>query len=316
MTRLYRKVIKIKAEDSPNVQIAIAQKDAGIEPTGEVVVPGVIGWYEYCKRRATWDAVRQCIGLDGEFYEGASVLLFPPTWLNLAEQVAARLSAKRKGVAMGVDTAEGGDSTCWAITDYKGLIHLRSEKTPDTSVITGTTLALAQEYGIVDEMIMFDQGGGGLEHADRLRAQGHKRIRTVFFGEPVAPDPSLYIKPWDTKQEERRERYTYKNRRAHIYHLLRLTIEPIKNAQGEPVASFGLPAEYSELRRQLAPIPLSYDEEGRIYLPPKRKRDANDTRVTLTELIGCSPDEADALTIAVYAMQDEPPKASVSGGWF
>ena len=42
--------------------------------------------------------------------------------------------------------------------------------------------------------------------------------------------------------------------------------------------------------------------EGKIVLPPKYKKDRNSTQVTLTELIGHSPDEADALALAVYGL--------------
>jgi hypothetical protein len=46
-----------------------------------------------------------------------------------------------------------------------------------------------------------------------------------------------------------------------------------------------------------------YDEEGRMMLLPKsRKPGGNATQKTLTELIGHSPDEADALALAVHAM--------------
>ena len=60
-----------------------------------------------------------------------------------------------------------------------------------------------------------------------------------------------------------------------------------------------VPARKS-LREQLTPIPLQYDEEGRMWLLHKNKRDQDDERPTLTELIGHSPDEADAFVLAVY----------------
>ncbi len=58
-------------------------------------------------------------------------------------------------------------------------------------------------------------------------------------------------------------------------------------------------------------MPLTYDDEGRLYVLPKtRKADAviknQGVRAkTLTELIGHSPDEADALALAVYVMLSE-----------
>src|SRR5215204_6203156 len=107
---LYRKVIQIKAEHSPNVRLALAQRADGLTPNGQNIVPGALSWRDYLKRRATWDEIRQCIGLDAEFYEGKEVLLFPPLWLNRAEEAARKLRGQtRSPSAMGVDPAEGGD---------------------------------------------------------------------------------------------------------------------------------------------------------------------------------------------------------------
>src|SRR6266446_8686061 len=111
----HRRVIHVRAEDSPNVRYALAQIAKGIKPTDEVLVPGILTWGEYKFRRATWDKVRQCIGLDGRFYEGAEVLLFPPEWLTRAADVARSLVGKpRKVEAIGIDTGEGGDLTTMA----------------------------------------------------------------------------------------------------------------------------------------------------------------------------------------------------------
>src|SRR3972149_2557666 len=80
----------------------------------------------------------ECIGLDAEFYEGAEVLLFPPEWLNLAENRADAIEKmQRQAKAIGIDPAEGGDQTAIAVVDELGLIELSSRQTPDTSVITG-----------------------------------------------------------------------------------------------------------------------------------------------------------------------------------
>jgi hypothetical protein len=105
---------------------------------------------------------------------------------------------------------------------------------------------------------------------------------------------------------EKEERYHFKNRRAEMYGTLRVFLDPsLKRYVGnkDEFTGFGLPAEYIELRRQLSLIPLSYDQEGRLYLLPKYKRSPNSTERTLTEIIGCSPDEADALVLAIHAMQ-------------
>lgn len=300
----YTKVIKIRAQDSPNVRWGIAEEKAGIEPSNKSIVPGVMPYKEYLKRRQTWDNIRQCIGLDAEFYEGVETLLFPPEWLNRAEQIAHITPMyRRKDCCIGVDPAEGGDSTVWSIVDRRGLVLQVSMKTPDTSMITNRTIALMKEYNVTSNNVLFDRGGGGKEHADRLRSQGYP-VRTVAFGE-AASDPTKYKRRFrllDDIVEETEVRYVFKNRRAEMYGLLRHVLNPA-NASG-----FGLPAMYTELRRQLAPIPLTYDEEGRLVLPPKTKKNKNSTIPTLTDIIGHSPDEADSLVLGVFGLfyEDKP----------
>ena len=84
-----------------------------------------------------------------------------------------------------------------------------------------------------------------------------------------------------------------------MYGLLRRVLDPTERG-------FGLPAKYVELRRQLGPIPLDYDGEGRMMMMKKRKP-ANSTSKerTLIELLGCSPDEADSLVVAIYSMMND-----------
>jgi hypothetical protein len=300
MPRYFRKVIRIRAEDSPNVQLALDQQRRGEEPTGTLITPGVLTWDDYCKRRAMWDPVRQCIGLDGEFYKGPQTLMFPPQWLNEAERVADRLvGTRRKAIAIGVDTAEGGDKTCWAVIDELGIIDLISVLTPDTSVIPNRTIALMREHDVQPEMVMFDRGGGGYQHACELRARGYD-VKAVSFGESVTPEKVPWMQPFDEKVQRQERRHVYFNRRAEMYGMVRLRLDPTVDG-----VVFAISAEYTELRRQMAVVPLLYDEEGRIVLPPKRKRNDRDTRTTLIEMIGHSPDEADALALAVYVMDAE-----------
>ena len=300
--RYYRKVIKIRAEDSPNVQLAVAQRQRGTEPTGEVLIPGVLSFAEWVKRRATWDPIRQCVGLDAEFWEGAELLLFPPHWLNRSAELARDLRGKpRKAKAMGCDPAEGGDKTCWAVVDELGLIDLVSVRTPDTASITSTTLALIREHGVPDAKVCFDRGGGGKEHADRLRWQGHD-VTTVAFGESLVPPPrrgTNTYRPLDVRIDEREERYAYLNRRAEMYHSLSRAVDP-EAGQGFAIPDQGEACE--ELRRQLAVFPKLTDAEGRYWLPPKNRKTDNSKTKTLVEMLGHSPDEADALVIAFHAM--------------
>jgi hypothetical protein len=62
---LLRKVIVIPATASPNVRLALAEIEAGKEPSHEQLVPGVLSYADYLVRRKTWDVVRATIGLRG-----------------------------------------------------------------------------------------------------------------------------------------------------------------------------------------------------------------------------------------------------------
>lgn len=346
--RYYRKVFKITAEDSPNVRYARAQIAKGIRPTGEIIVPGVMPWHEYQKRRTTWDKISQCIGLDAEFYEGAEILLFPPEWLNYAEGLARRLLSsglQRKAEGIGIDPAEGGDKTAMSAVDRYGLIERVTKKTPNTSVIVGEAVAFMRKHGVPSERVCFDRGGGGKQHADTIRAMGREfvGIRTVAFGESINPVPKRGMTILEEKIENREEKYTYVNRRAQMYGELRLLLDHSEDVfslhggsgsgsgsnnsstrhnesglsptqQAARSKGFAIPFfMYPELRHQMAPIPLTFDPEGRLKLLPKNKRNPDSDEKTLTELIGHSPDELDSLVLAIHAMLHKSKKV-VAGG--
>jgi len=309
METYYRKVIRIKAEDSPNVRAALYEISQGLPVSHREMIPGVLSYREYLKRRETWDPIRQCIGLDAEFYEDASVLMFPPHWLNECEAFAASISKReRRAKAIGIDPGEGDANTTMSAVDELGLIEQVSKRTPDTSVITGDAIAFMRKHGVSPDKVMFDRGGGGKEHADRLRRHGYN-VRTVAFGESLLPDLKRtgVLRLYDEKFANIEDRYTYKNRRAEMFGILRLLIDP-KGTNVERYGGFAIPAEYTELRRQLSLIPLTFDSEGRLELLPKNRRGVTlgtnvDSRVkTLVELIGKSPDEADSLVLACFGM--------------
>lgn len=298
--RCYRKIICIRATDSPNVRYALAEQRHGREPSNRVVIPGVKTWEEYKKNLETWDEVKQSISLDARFYEGASVKLFPGDWLDRAQVLAKELKETtpwRKTKAIGVDTGQGGDDTVWTGVDDHGVTFQRVEKTPDTSVIPGITIGLLKEHRVEPENVLFDYGGGGKEHVDRLRAMRYN-VRSVFFGER-ATDPTLLVdrvksyRPDDSKIDEYETRTVFKNRRAEMYWMLRLLLQE----------GWAIPAEYPELIRQLRPIPLLYDGEGRMYMLPKNKNSTTSKEQTLTDLLGCSPDEADSTVLAVFGLK-------------
>lgn len=306
-TSYHQRIIRIKAEDSPNVRLAQQQLANGHTLTNETLIPGVIDYETYLFRRKYWDKIRQCISLDGDFYEGAEVLLYPPEWRNRAETIAAALAdsgTRRTAKALGVDSAAGGDNTAWCVVDERGVVFLESMKTPQTADIPNRTIAAMRRFNIPAEEVCFDAGGGGQQHADYMRRLGHK-VRTVAFGESATPNfrKITRFQSQDKYKAERDTKYVYKNRRAEMYGKLRLLLDPDETPQG-----FGIPAQYSELHRQMSPLPLLYDGEGRLYLPPKNKPKPDSDEVTITELIGCSPDELDALVLAIYGMQNRGPK--------
>lgn len=295
----YRKVIRIKAEDSPNVQFAKSQEEKGLPVTGEMILPGVLPYDEYLTRRKYWEKPRQCVSLDAEFYKGVENLLFPPDWLDIAQKRAKEIppEAHRKlEKYLGIDPAEGGDSSAFSVITQLGLVEQVSIKTPVTTDVIVKAMALMARYNIKPENVAFDRGGGGTQLADMMRAQG-AIVRTVAFGEAVniemRRNPVLFTERKDLIEE----RYNYKNRRVQMYHLLSMLLDPIGNPNG-----FGLPGCYGELRRQLSPFPKKWDEEGRLYLPPKHKKDRDSTTQCLADIIGCSPDEADSLVLAVFIM--------------
>ncbi len=311
----HRRVIHIRAVDSPNVRLALAEQALGRQPTGRMVVPGVKDWNEYQRNLATWDQHQQSVSLNAEFYEGKEVMMYPREWLDRAHMRALALrGAKRVARAIGCDPGEGGADSAWAIVDELGLIDLVFEKTPDTSVIPRRTLQLMRQHKVPADRVVFDRGGGGKQHADTLRSictLEHPRgckVRTVAFGENPSLDPRAGRTPLKDRKDTKEDRYAYKNRRAELFGELRIVLDPAGGVRvGDSLiggeSGFGLPLEQVELRRQLEPIPLQYDGEGRMELPPKNRRPGqDDKKVTLVDLIGCSPDHADALVLAVHGM--------------
>lgn len=289
----HRRVFRIKAEHSPNVRLGLAEMAAGKQPSRRELVPGVLGIDEYLLHRKTWDPVKQCVGLDADFYEGAEVLMFPPLWLNRAEELHRNLRARNRiAKGCGTDAGEGKANSTWTAVDEDGIIEQISLKTPDTDEIVGISLAFMRKHNCPPDRFAFDRGGGGKQHADRMRKMGFP-VRTVGFGEAVALEIKAGKNPVSLRREVREEKYAYKNRRAQMYGELREMLDPRNKG-------FAIPANCTELRRQLSVIPLKYDQEGRMLLPPKQSDDPNE--VTLTKLIGHSPDEADSLVLAVHAM--------------
>jgi hypothetical protein len=188
-------------------------------------------------------------------------------------------SQPRRVQAIGVDVAAGGrDNTCWTLIDEHGVIDQIVMNLANTMEIVGRTIALIDEHTISSQRVAMDAGGGGKQLADRLSERNYP-VTLVGFGEAA------------------RARHTYLNRRAEMYGILR---ERLK-AEGDK-GQFVLPPDAQELARELQILPLLYDSEGRLLLPPKRRASTRPGEITIEGLLGRSPDRADSLALAVWML--------------
>lgn len=307
--KLYRKVIKIGATDSPNVQWGLEWKRRGVEPPPpmpeEIRIPGLTNYAEYVQRLSEWDAFNIRTRLDGEFWTDASSLMFPPQWLDLAAQAARELGPHRKAKTIGVDGGEGRADSVWTAIDEFGIIEQFAKKTPNTMEIAGITIHFMRKHGVPAERVYFDRGGGGKQIADRLREQGYK-VQTIGFGEAASPPLDVRQKRMDVRKEVQEVNRVFKNKRAEMYGQTREEMNPLFDEANRPTKRvFAVPAELTELRRELAVLPLLYDSEGRIFLPPKSRVPGTKStnQVTIMDLLGHSPDRSDSLVLAVHGMK-------------
>jgi hypothetical protein len=310
--RFFRKCIKIRAADSPNVICGDGLRMRHPDwPSEQVelesfVIPGVVPWAEYHLNRRVYDPAQACVSLDAEWYEGPELKMFPAEVLARAQTCADGLrGAYRRAKAMGIDPGEGEAETVWCVLDELGVIELLAMKTKDTSEIPRQTLALMRKYGLKPEQVCLDRGGGGKQIADQLRSQGFP-VRTVAFGETILPE----VKRTGVKSffkdriEVREDKSVYFNRRAEMYFEMGLAFAEPNN--------FALPRQYGELHRQLSLIPRRYDSEGKGKLPPKNRVGDGKTEC-LVDIMGCSPDQADALCVAGHCLWHEPRKLRAGG---
>jgi hypothetical protein len=324
-----RKVIHISCEDSPNVRYAKEQEKVGVEITNDILVPGVMSYWKFKDRENKWDEVKKCIQLYGRFYKGKHTLLFPPQNLNKSERLVDSLRFKRRVArAIGCDPGEGSAETAWYVVDDYGILEEVALQTLDTTEIFDTSIFLMRKWNVEPYNLLFDAGGGGKQHSDYLRRAGHD-VSTIWFNESLQAPPQTWQRSAKKQKQVREEKGVYKNRRAMMYGHLSDLIEPMvdvsqgvvsdypspsrefSDIDGEPLIEpdtrdpqprFCIPSQYRELRRQLALMPKLMDGEGKLYLPSKNRteKDTNKKEKTLSEIIGCSPDRADALVLAVF----------------
>ena len=154
--------------------------------------------------------------------------------------------------------------------------------TPNTMEIPGRTIEMIRRLKVPAQCVAIDAGGGGKQIVDRLHELGY-RCKEVGFGESPT------------------DRLAHSNRRGELYDTLRGVMNPDLNE--EP---FAIPDEAHMLRQELAIMPLMYDSEGRLLLPPKERTGTSRYSTTcLRELLGRSPDRADSLCLAVWIMITE-----------
>lgn len=294
-----RRVIRIAAEDVPNVAYGLAEVRAGRVPSNKVLVPGVKTYNTYEDNLKKWDEEQRTVSLGARFYKGRALLLFPAAWLAHANQLADALrGVRRKALAIGVDPGEGSADTVFTAVDRLGVIEQVEMKTPHPSVIKGELIAFGRRHQVAPEQWVIDRGGGGLQIASFLRDAGHD-VRTVHFGEAPTSYPP---QPGQDGLDERRDTYelrgVYANRRAEMYGEASNLADP-----NGPNGGFAIPRECFELSRQLGLIPKMRDGEGKLKLPPKHRTPGVPKTVqTLDELMGRSPDQADSLVLATWGM--------------
>lgn len=305
-TRYFRKVIRVTAMDSPNVKRALEQIARGEEPDLKRVVPGILDYPRYLHHRATWNVVAQTVGLDAQFYAGAEVKMFPRDWIAHSVELWHRYRKEgRRQFARGVgcDPAEGGDDTAYAVCGDLGLMRMESKPTPKTTVIKQDVKRLCREFEVDPWHVLLDRGGGGTQIADQLAEEGYE-VGTVLFSEAVVPEPKRGLTTFPERVETKIVRSTFKNLRAEMYYRLREWMDPDGEWGGMSLPPAELGPAYAELHRQLPKFPLNYDAEGVIFLPPKKPKPgtAESNVQTILDMLGCSPDETDALVLARRAM--------------
>jgi hypothetical protein len=317
--RWFRRIVHLPAEASPNVRLALEEKARGLEPSNRILIPGVLAWDEgilgYCYRRQYWDAQRQCIGLDAKFYEGPELKLFPPEWLQAARKRLVNTNLQAKGI--GVDTALGGDNTSMLAANETGVLEAVSWKSKNTAKIHMRVLEFAKKWRCNPENIVFDFGGGGQNSADLLRQMGFA-VRSVSFGQGIVQEllRTGVKRPFGEKLDYREERFSYFNLLAQMYGEASLLLDPsgIGATVLPGLKAFALPTQFCDreltpgqtsLCFQLSKMPRDCDEEGKLKLPPKNKPQGapeNKNKKYLVDIIGHSPDEADAFVLAVHGM--------------
>lgn len=321
---LYRRVIHVAADDSPNVRLGRARAKRGLPPTD--VVPGVLSYGDFQRFSKIWPAHKRRWGLEGLFPDETTNRLFPEDWLELSHALYAILQRHNadlqargrqpklgQPLALGIDCGRSvsGDLTTFTVVGKYGWVHSESHHIADTAVTYRKTIDLARRFKIKPTFIAFDQAIGG-PIADQLRDRKGWDVADVNFG-----------------STEHIDREKYANQRASLYGELaaamelryRIADDGSKRLRGrlqkmldtppgewpKPWTCLAIPREETELRRELAVLPRQHSQRsGALLLPPKEPRPGRKLRpgeFCLRELLGRSPDRGDSFVLAFYAWQ-------------
>jgi len=312
--RFNRRVVHIDGDDSPNVKLGKKMAEAGVKGPYPSIIPGVLSYSDYIYRETKWDNFNRTTRLHGLFYEGDDTQMFPPDRMDAAENAYASVSmveyGKRGPFYLGVDVAGGGrDSSCWVVLDRLGIYEMIVKSTPDLTQIPDITLAVMARHRIESKNVCIDATGLGEGPVASLRRKG-RQVRGVSFSQS-ASRPKIYC-------NVRAEMYMEAGKRFDVDLWVfakdvaadgTITEQPgnfVKcmsyNINGQDRG------EYEMLREELQSMPLNIDGDGRIWLPPKNKDPRRPNVECLHDILGRSPDRADAFVLAVHAMRRKETK--------
>ena len=302
----YRKVIHIDGLDSPNVREGMRHKEAGESGPSKILVPGILSYADYVFREAEWDDYNKSTRLHGRFYKGEGAQLFPAEWIERAASIFEEVNNLSRGpFSLGIDTASGGrDKAVFVVLDRLGIVEMIVTDGKDTTLLLAKTTQLMAKYHIPGRRVAVDAAGGKEIIGDPLAKRGIG-VRVVSFGQSA------------------KDKKRFKIARYEMYGRCSEAFDPRKWRKGkalgpdgnvleteiwEECMSFDLHGghrtEYEALREELIAHPMWHDEYGRLMLPPKQRKSGakeGERTITIHDLLGRSPDRADALVLAHWA---------------
>jgi len=168
---------------------------------------------------------------------------------------------------LGIDlSGYGADQNVFCVSDETGIIEIVKETVADTWKLYNIAKELIRKYNIVD-INLDGTGGYGKGLADVLRTEKNLHVNEINFGSK-AKQPDKYV-----------------NTRTEMY------IEAC-----EKIRNGFYIDDNSELKDELSYMSYSINGNGKTALVPKS---------TVKDLLGHSPDTADAFVLSVYDLENE-----------